>query len=212
MEKDEHGQPLALFPAGLVRNYGKAVDQLIGIARGILCDGELSDAEAVAFRRFVEQFHRSERVFPFDLLKERLDRVFRDGTIDEEERAELREIMRSLGGLTAEATAEAANLSCDFPLDDPAPSIKFSGSEFVVTGRFAFGTRAKVHDAIEGRGGIAHDNVRHSTGYLVIGHFASRDWLHTSYGLKIERAAELRKAGHRLAIVKELHWKEHLGN
>src|SRR5688500_10234521 len=120
-----------------------------------MCDGEISDGEAVAFRRFVEQFYCSEQVFPFDLLKERLDRVFRDGTIDDEERGELREIMRLLGGLTAEATAEAANLSCDFPLDEPAPSIEFSGSEFVVTGRLAFGTRAKVHDASAGRGGMA---------------------------------------------------------
>lgn len=193
-----------------MRNYGKAADQLIGIARGIMCDDDVSDAEAAAFRQFVERFYALENTFPFDLLKARLDRIFGDGRVDDDERAELRSIMRSLGGLTDDPDFGVENISCSFPLDEPPPTVTFPGCEFVVTGRFAFGTRARVHAAIKNAGGTTHDTVRQATQFLVIGHFASRDWLHTSYGLKIQRAVELRQAELPIAIICEQHWKQSL--
>lgn len=208
--RDAHGQPIAPFPAALIQNHGKAVDQLIGIARGIMCDDAVSDAEAVAFRKFVERFFEMERVFPFDALKERMDRIFADGQIEAEEREELRVILRSLGGLTDDPELGPENIAATFPLDEPAPEVRFTENEFVVTGRFALGTRARVHEIIGKCGGQAHDNVRHTTRYLVIGHFASRDWLHTSYGLKIARAAELRKERHPVAIISEAHLRASL--
>lgn len=206
--RDEHGQPLWQFPTGLIRNYGKAEDQLIGIARGIMCDDEVTDLEAAAFRRFVERLYSTHQTFPFDLLKERLDRIFADGRVDDDERLELRGILRSLGGLMDDPDVGLENVSCSFPLDEPPPGVTFFGREFVVTGRFAFGTRIRVHEAIERHSGRTHTGVRPETDFLVIGHFASRDWVHTSYGLKIERAVELRESGHPVAIISEAHWKQ----
>ena len=39
--------------------------------------------------------------------------------------------------------------------------------------------------------------------YLAIGHFASRDWVHTTFGRKIERAVEMRKRYGMPAIISE---------
>jgi hypothetical protein len=44
----------------------------------------------------------------------------------------------------------------------------------------------------------------------VIGVFASRDWYHTNYGRKIERAVELRAEGHPITNLSEEHWRSFL--
>jgi hypothetical protein len=41
---------------------------------------------------------------------------------------------------------------------------------------------------------------------LIVGTFGSRDWVHTSFGRKIEKAVTYRRAGQRLAIISEDHW------
>jgi hypothetical protein len=102
--------------------------------------------------------------------------------------------------------------SSELPLDNPLPEkVVFSGNEFVPTGRFAFGTRQKVFEAISSLNGIPKDGFpAQSTRYLVIGVFASRDWYHTNYGRKIERAVELRAEGHPITILSEEHWRSFL--
>lgn len=208
-ERDENGQPVIRFPAALMQNYGKAIDQLVGLCRGILIDNHVSDQEAEVFRKWVEHYFQEEPTFPFDDLKRRLDRIFLDGVVDEDERIELREIMRSLGGLMV-GENEVDSVAATLPLCHPAPLICHQGQEFVVTGRCAHGTRAKVWEAIQSQGGLIHETPRHTTRYLIIGHFASRDWIHTTYGRKIERAVELRAQGQQISIVSEAHWSSFL--
>jgi hypothetical protein len=48
--------------------------------------------------------------------------------------------------------------------------------------------------------------VTKRTDYLVIGTFGSRDWVHTSFGRKIEKAVSLRGSGSGIAIAVEDHW------
>jgi len=48
------------------------------------------------------------------------------------------------------------------------------------------------------------------TRVLVIADLGSRDWIHTSYGRKIERAVEYRQAGVPLVITDEAYWASHL--
>ena len=54
---------------------------------------------------------------------------------------------------------------------------------------------------------FAKENVTVRTRYLVIGRFGNRDWVHTSFGRKIEKAHKYRdsKRGP-IAIVAEDHW------
>jgi hypothetical protein len=48
------------------------------------------------------------------------------------------------------------------------------------------------------------------TNYVVIGTFGSRDWVHTSFGRKIEKAVDYRTKGYPLAIITEDHWAAQL--
>ena len=80
-----------------------------------------------------------------------------------------------------------------------------------MTGRFEFGTRAKVVDKIQELKGIVKDGFPNKeTNYLVIGNHVSRDWYYTNYGRKIERAIELREQGCPIAIISESKWRENL--
>jgi NAD-dependent DNA ligase len=206
---DAHGQPIPLFRFNQLNNYHKAIDQLSGLCVGILADGVVSDAEAVQFAEWVRQYAAMEPVWPFTDILARVNRIFADGVCDEEERAELKAVMEALTGHN-ETTETGQAYSTTLPLDSPLPSqIIFPNREFVVTGRFAYGTRERVFETIVNLGGLpTSSSPTRKTHYLVVGVFASRDWANTNYGRKIERAVELRKQGTGLSIISEEHWNQ----
>ncbi len=209
---DANGQPVARFGFLRENNLSKAFDQLAGVCKGILCDGVVSDDEARFFHEWVKAHTTSETPWPFGEILARLETIFADGVVDEEEREDLAAIMREIvGGGTDGNVALAEDTATALPLDNPAPAVvDFTGREFCVTGKFAFGGRTKVVEAIKARGGTFNDTPRHGTQYLVIGFFASKDWKFSSYGRKIQRALELRDNPGGIQIVAEEHWKSFL--
>ncbi|HTD68231.1 MAG TPA: BRCT domain-containing protein [Candidatus Limnocylindria bacterium] len=206
--KDGDGQPIRLFKANLENNVSKAIDQLSGICAGILADGEVNVQEAKFFGEWVRKYAPYEPVWPFTEILARVERIFSDGNCDDEERKELKTVMEGLCGHGCDAAA-TETYSTTLPLTSPLPDpIAFPQKNFAITGKFAFGTRRKVMEAIESRGGVGIDSPpTRDSHYLVIGVFVSRDWAHTNYGRKIERAVELRESGSGIAIVSEEHWK-----
>jgi NAD-dependent DNA ligase len=196
-----------LKPTNLENNVSKAIDQLSGICSGILADGEVNQAEAVFFADWVRKFAPFEPVWPFTDVLARVERIFADGHCDDEERAELKGVMEALCGYTATAKPEET-YSTTLPLEMPLPDLIFPERQYVITGKFAFGNRRKVSEAISTLGGIATDSTpTRASHYLLVGIFASRDWINTNYGRKIERAVELRESGSGIAIISEEHWK-----
>lgn len=208
---DANGQPRRPFGFCRENNAAKLIDQLSGICAGILADGVVCDEEAKFFHQWVREASQCEPQYPFTDILRRLDRIFGDGSVDEEERVELAEIMKIIIGDECGAMPSETK-SSRLPLDDPKPStIRFENIEFVPTGRFAFGSRSQVAAAISERKGIVKDgSPTKKTGYLVIGEFASRDWKNTNHGLKIARAVELRAKGAGICIIGEEHWKDFL--
>lgn len=209
--KDVHGQPICLFKVNLKNNVSKAIDQLSGICAGILADGLVNEREAEFFAKWVQRYAEFEPVWPFTDVLSRVECIFKDRRCNADEREELKLVMEALCGHTPQTVADET-YSTTLPLDSPPPDpVLFSNRVFSITGRLAFGTRQKVIDAIETRGGIASDSApSNSSHYLVIGVFASRDWMYTNYGRKIERAVELRESGSGIAIISEEHWKGYL--
>lgn len=205
---DAHGQPVRLFQRA--NNTAKAVDQLVGICTGILADGEVNENEAIFFAEWVRKHAPAEPVWPFTDVLQRIERIFADGVCDAEERAELKDVMEALCGFTQEPLPMAENLSTSLPLCVPQPHpLVFANQQFVVTGKFAYGARTAVFDAIAALGGLPTDSApTKTTNYVVIGVFASRDWINTSHGRKIEKAVQLREKGTGINIVSEEHWKQ----
>ena len=209
--KNADGQPVRMFRAARENNEAKAIDQLSGICAGILADGAVNEQEAVFFADWVRQHAPLEPTWPFTDILSRIERIFADGVCTSEEREELKEIMEALCGRSP-AAPSSETLSTTLPFNSPPPeAVSFTNRLFNITGKFAFGARQKVVDAIAQKGGFAKDAMpSQESNYLVIGVFASRDWVHTNFGRKIERGIELRDSGSGLVIISEEHWKRFL--
>lgn len=86
-------------------------------------------------------------------------------------------------------TVQGAESSSELPFCRPAPDVAFPGSVFVMTGKF--GPRAACQAETEQFGGVCKPDVTQETNYLVIGTFGSRDWKHSSFGRKVQKAVNL---------------------
>jgi NAD-dependent DNA ligase len=95
------------------------------------------------------------------------------------------------------------------PLNDPEPSLTFTGRVYCFTGTFLFGQRKDCEKAVADRGGSC-GGLTNKTEFLVIGAYATESWKHTSFGNKIMHACDLRDHGHPIAIVCEEHWTRYL--
>lgn len=196
----------------LGRRKDRAVDELIGLCRGLLADGVLTSEEARFLKTWVEGNAQFSANYPFNVVYQRLSDALADGVLDDEEERDLIDLCLRLSGNehVTEPTVQAAAASSSLPLDRPEPTLVFPQATFVVTGVFNYGTRAQVSEAIQSRGGLVRPSVSKKTVYVVVGTLGSEDWMHSTFGRKIEQAANLRTEGHPIAIVSETHWHAHL--
>lgn len=199
----DHGQPLNRLYNHKQMN-DRAIDELIGMARGIVADTTVNQKEAEFLRSWMEAnvSFCEDRIV--NQLYCRVHEMLIDGVLDEEERLELLGILREF---TGESTVGLpANMAATFPLCKPAPVVEFPTMGFCLTGKFAYGPRRVCEGVVLERGGQVFDRVTMDVDYLVIGTFSSTDWAHTSYGRKIEKATEYRGKNGRPSIISEDHW------
>jgi len=186
----------------------RAADALSGIAAGLTADGVVSLEEAKFLQGWLQGnlAHLDDPVI--NLLYQRLSLMLQDGVLDTDESADLLSILRRFGG-TELANAGAADYAApnDLPLNSPAPELHWSGRLFVFTGTMAYGPRKVCQQLVEERGGLISSGVNKKTDYLVIGSIGNEQWRHSSYGLKIMKAVEMRESGVPIAIVGEDLWQ-----
>ncbi len=200
-QRDEHGQPNEWF--NLTRRIDRSVHELLGLTKGIIADGRVTAEEANTLRAWMIANPEAAAAWPGRVLADRITRIYSDGRADEAEREDLRSLLQDLVGGNTEVIG---NPSTRLPLDDPPPKLRFEGSVYVFTGRFYSGTRQWCESIVESRRGVCSSNVTRRTNYVVIGELGSRDWKHTSFGRKIQKAVEVRSEGRPLAIIEEAHW------
>ena len=203
-ELDDDGQPSEAFNWN--RRLDRGMDELIGLARGVLADGILVVEEARFMLNWLERNEPVRRDFFGRRLHGALTRALADGEVNADEEDELIDLLLRFSGGTP-VTDIAASHSTTLPLDDPPPAITLPGYSFCLTGKFMYGTRRNCESAVVERGGLIHKYPTCATGFLVIGQLGSRDWIHSSSGRKIERAIEIRQQGHPLKLIHENHWQ-----
>lgn len=188
----------------------RSADALAGLAAGIAADGIVSLEEATFLQAWLQAnlAHLEDPVI--NLLYQRLGMMLQDGILDADEATDLLGILRRFGGIElARAGAETAYaVANDLPLNSPAPDLVWDGHLFVFTGTMAYGPRKECQKLVEERGGLIGGGVSKKTSYLVIGSIGNEQWRHSSYGLKIMKAVELREAGEPIAIVGETQWQQ----
>lgn len=202
--EDDHGQPHPVLNA--TRRTVRDAAELLGIAKGVLCDGVVTSDEAAMVNGWLTAHPDVNDDPVLRLLAARVRHIFSDGRVDEDERRELQELLEDLVGGKAALTL-GYDAASALPLDKPAPLMCYGPDEvYLFTGRFAYGTRRQCAKEVIDRSSTVEDNVTRRTTFVVIGSFGSRDWLTSSYGTKIRRAAELRDSGFAIRLVTEDHW------
>jgi len=204
---DNNGQPLIRAYNG-ARLDDRAIDEMIGICRGIISDEMVNQKEAVFLKRWME----ANLVYTEDIMAHKIYRRIKemlvDRVLDQNERVELLALIRMFTGDGSPGEI-AKNLSSKLPLDIPPPIVEFRDKTFCFTGAFAFGSRKMCQEVVVERGGIIKTSVSPLVDYLVLGYFGSTDWVHTTYGRKIENAMQLKKQHKTIKIISEDHWTDH---
>ena len=120
-------------------------------------------------------------------------------------------MLRQFGGLEmAKAKSSSYAAPNDLPFNQPVPELEWNGRLFVFTGTMAYGPRKDCQALVEEKGGLIGGSVSKKTHYLIVGSIGNEQWRHSSYGLKIMKAVELRDSGCPIAILGEDHWQRAL--
>lgn len=188
---------------------GRDISEMLGLVKGLLADGLLVDSEILAMKQWLAAHRDVESEWCVRTLSTRIKNILADGKITEEERSDLYDTLNQLtGGGIGVICGEP--LATGLPVQKEHPEVSFRGRIFVFTGKFAFGPRKKCEEVTAMAGGVCRPRVTNNTDYLVIGTFASRDWIEASYGTKIESAVEKRDQGRSVTVINEDCWAEAL--
>ena len=149
---DGDGQPLSRrFNAA--RLSDRALDELIGLCRGVKIDGAVSTTEAEFLRKWIECNREHAGHWPANVLYARLTEMLVDQVLDHGEEHELLALLHDIVGGDLQVVERVASYSSTLPLNTPPPVISFRGQRFCMTGKFVFGTRKQCEAAILQLGG-----------------------------------------------------------
>ncbi len=188
----------------------RTVDELIGLAKGMVADGEINEKEAELLIDWLTANHYCNQDWPISALFQQVDEMLSDGIIDAQELDELFLILKRLSGGVARQSEQCVNLTTAWPIKDQEPRIRIQGNNFCFTGKENFITRTHYIKYVTEFGGHLTDKVTKQTDILVVAATANPTWIHTSWGLKIQDAMRLIETGHHIKIVSERHWYKHI--
>ncbi len=200
---DPNDIPVAI---NLRRNCEKKAQSLTGLCAGMMLDNSLSEEEIKGLYQFLLEFSDLSYEWPYSHLLSKVQSILEDGIVTEQERKDFEEVIRKFIGGTLQDTGAVTGLSTSLPIETGVP-IVFQQKTFCFTGQSKYGTRSACRTAIEIRGGIVKDGIVKDLDYLVIGELATRDWIETNYGRKIQKAMDMKKDGQsKVAIIGESDW------
>ncbi|MCK9506427.1 MAG: BRCT domain-containing protein [Porticoccaceae bacterium] len=204
MELDKDGQPAGAV--NRLRNLTKATQTLLGICQGLIADNILSPEEIIFLDTWLAENREVAKVWPGDVIARRIRGILADGVITLDEAEDLKVTLSQITGGFLEHGA-VSGTATSLPVEN-VHSILFEQSVFCLTGKFIYGSRSFCQQATEALGGQCVSDVTHGVHYLVVGGLASRDWAHTSYGRKIEKAVMFREKGQPIRIISEENWAQ----
>lgn len=187
----------------------RAMVHLMGLVSGIVADLALADLEIQYLSTWLTQHEEVTSTWPGFVIERKVREVLADGVITEAERTHLLQVLLDLSANDFAYTGAAAPEVSSLPINDLVTVI-IRNAGVCHTGEFLFGTRAACERVTLAGGGMPLDNVSRSTDILVVGTKVSPNWVTTSFGRKIQRAAELQNGGHAIEIISERRWLEAL--
>ena len=196
------------MPSSPSETLKQSLGELLGLARGLMADQELTDSEIHFLNEWLEERHTMTSSFPGNVIHERIKDVLEDGIVTEEERSHLVDTLNMLIEDRLEDLAEQVDLT-ELWFDDVG-LIDFNKARFCLTGNFVFGPEDVCKTAIEQRGGIVTPSVGDESHFLVVGGLGVDEWRNGGLGAEIESAMRLRATGKSVKIIPEDSWVAHL--
>ena len=178
------------------------INELMGFLTGIASDGVLNDSEVSALDSWLNSHNSVRLIWPASVIIDRLNIILDDGVISEEERNDLLQTLRRITSSAVNPTGISYEASTEV-WEDEVDSVEIEGKVFCLTGDFVSGDRSAVETMLRLKGAQLSPNVNKQVKYLVIGTLASRDWLYTSHGRKIEKALLLKRANVAISVITE---------
>lgn len=185
------------------------IQRLQGMLHGALADNHLSDEEIYALGEWLNEHSELQGCFPYDDLVVCLNEVYRDGVVDETERAYLKGFFGTFAGFSSSKTSEQIFESGKLPprrmtgICAVNPVLEFPDRTYCLTGATPVAPREKVVEIIESLGGLFSKSVIKDLDYLVVGNSGNPAWAYSCYGRKIETALKYQADGKNLLIVHE---------
>lgn len=186
-----------------------SIQFLSGLVHGLMADGELSDAEILSLKTWMDANDFLAGAYPFDEIYSMLYVVLEDRQITREEREQLAAFFSNIIDFSSSynlAAPDFDELRKKYSVSGICatyPDITFRNKIFCFTGEFRRARREDIAAAVTKVGGITRASVSSKTDYLVVGSAGNPCWAYACYGRKIEDAVTLRKQGARVIIVNE---------
>jgi NAD-dependent DNA ligase len=196
------------MPSSPSETLKQSLGELLGLARGLMADQELTDSEIHFLNEWLNERHSMTSSFPGNVIHERIKDVLEDGVVTEEERSHLVDTLNMLIEDRLEDLAEQVDLT-ELWFDDVG-LIEFNKARFCLTGNFVFGPEDVCKTAIEQRGGIVTPSVGDESHFLVVGGLGVDEWRSGGLGAEIELAMKLRAMGKSVKIIPEDSWVAYL--
>jgi NAD-dependent DNA ligase len=196
------------MPSSPSETLKQSLGELLGLARGLMADQELTDSEIHFLHEWLEERYSMTSSFPGNVIHERIKEVLEDGVVTEEERSHLVDTLNMLIENRLEDLADQVDLT-ELWFDDVG-LIDFNKTRFCLTGNFVYGPSDVCKVAIEQRGGTVAPSVSDEAQYLVVGGLGLDEWRTGGLGAEIESAMRLRAKGKSVKIIPEDSWVEYL--
>lgn len=185
-------------------NMDALVNMLLGFLQGISADNNIAEQEVLALSSLLLKHRDLLASWPGSLLFNRLNDILADGEITEDEREDLLELVKQISGQRFTESGLATGMATEFFADGELMSI--NGKTVCFTGKFLSDTRHNLELQAKTLGASPVKGITTHLDVLIIGSLASRDWMFTSHGRKIEAAIKAKDKGQDIQIINEEDW------
>lgn len=179
------------------------IDEFLGFCAGIIADGKVHEAEALAIKRRFELDPELAQSAKVAKIYRVVADALMDGNLDDDEQRDIRKwIVRLAGDGYAAAVSQALPPHLPEMIADQR-AIVFEDRVFVVAGVLGVGPGYEIASMLGALGGELADEVSHETDFLIVAHDAARDWLAGRIASEIDAARRLIANGAGLKFVSE---------
>lgn len=185
---------------------------LQGICHGILADGDINEKEVFDLEKWLAGNIHLRTYYPYDEIRSLVSSIVSDRKVDDEEKLILKAYLNQFVNLQnkkirdlIDSETRDINISGHCTSE---PDILFDGKRFCITGVLKSGNRENLKQIISDMGGIPTNTVTMKTDYLIVGDNGNPAWAFACYGRKVEKALDLRKAGHTICLVHEFDFMD----